>query len=87
MREYGVSLPITDLKVLNTVLSRCFRVIECLMLSCGRLLAKIIGTKIVETPGSGSRPLVTSQYLGQSPGQIGDIDAMHQPVGPLMVRV
>ena len=72
---------------LDIYMNGSFRVIKRLMLTGRSLRLEVIGTEIVEKPCPCGSFLVTSQLPGNEPGEVRNIDTVHEPCGPLVVGV
>ena len=71
----------------GTVVCGSLRVIKRLMLTGRCLRPEVIGTEIVEKSCPCGGFLVTSQLPGNEPGEVRNIDTVHEPCGPLVVGV
>ena len=87
VRQDGVTFLLAEFKIPAAVFRRRFRMIEHLPFPGRRLLAEVIRTKIMQKP----RPCRCSRIASQSsrylPGEVGNIEAVQEPVAPLMMAI
>lgn len=87
MRQDRVPLTFADLKNFLAVFRRNLRMIKRLMFSGRRLLMKVIQAEIMQKPGTRGNTGVCAKQIRHPPGQIGHIQAVHQPVRPEMMCI
>lgn len=87
MSTYCIPLSVIDLKYPGAVFHRRFGMMKSRMFSFGCLFPEIIGAEVMKKSRSCCSLFITSQLLRQQPGQIGNMDAMSQSAGLMMMKI